>query len=83
MCMQKARFPAGDGGAADLLGAIGVWGPHDSIRLRQLGLTRDFAPELEVGRLPFGLQHCAEEFYSAPPLCRPKSVYVLAGNSRL
>lgn len=47
--MQKARFPAGDGGAADLLGAIGVWGPHDSIRLRQLGLTREFAPELEVG----------------------------------
>ncbi len=50
--MQKARFPAGDGGAADLLGAIGVWGPHDSIRLRQLGLTREFAPELEVCCLP-------------------------------
>jgi len=47
--MQKAKFPMGDGGAADLLGAIGVWGPHDNIKLRQLGLTREFLPELEVG----------------------------------
>ena len=47
--MQKAKFPTGDGGAADLLGAIGVWGPHDNIKLRQLGLTREFLPELEVG----------------------------------
>ena len=46
--VQKAKFPVGDGGAADLLGAIGVWGPHDNITLRQLGLTREFEPVLEV-----------------------------------
>ena len=46
--MQRAKFPVGDGGAADLLGAIGVWGPHDNIKLRQMGLTREFSPELEV-----------------------------------
>ena len=51
--MQRAKFPVGDGGAADLLGAIGVWGPHDNIKLRQMGLTREFSPELEVQpRLP-------------------------------
>lgn len=47
--VQRAKFPVGDGGAADLLGAIGVWGPHDNIKLRQMGLTREFSPELEVG----------------------------------
>jgi len=47
--MQKVMFPMGDGGAADRLGAIGVWGPYDNIKLRQLGLTREFLPELEVG----------------------------------
>ena len=50
--MQRAKFPVGDGGAADLLGAIGVWSPHDNIKLRQMGLTREFSPELEVQPAP-------------------------------
>ena len=50
--MQRAKFPVGDGGATDLLGAIGVWGPHDNIKLRQMGLTREFLPELEVQPVP-------------------------------
>ena len=38
----------GSGGAAELLGALGVWGPHDNIGLRQLSMTPEFPPELEV-----------------------------------
>ena len=57
-----------------MLGAIGVWGPHDSIRLRQLGLTREFAPELEVGRLPSGLQNSATAFCCSTPGCWPTSM---------
>ncbi|KAK9915314.1 hypothetical protein WJX75_007493 [Coccomyxa subellipsoidea] len=45
--LQAAGVVPGTGGAAALLGRIGVWGPHDHIGLRQLNLTREFPPALE------------------------------------
>lgn len=54
---QAAGVVPGTGGAAALLGRIGVWGPHDNIGLRQLNMTRGFPPDLEA-RLPANLpQH--------------------------
>lgn len=46
--VQAAGVVPGTGGAAALLGRIGVWGPHDHIGLRQLNLTREFPPALEA-----------------------------------
>ncbi|CAL8468647.1 g8187 [Coccomyxa elongata] len=45
--LQAAGMVPGSGGAAELLGRIGVWGPHDNIGLRQSGLTADFPPALQ------------------------------------
>jgi hypothetical protein len=39
---------AGSGAAADLLGALGLWGPHDSIGLRQAGMTPHFPAQLQA-----------------------------------
>ena len=46
--LQAAGMVPGSGGAAELLGRIGVWGPHDNIGLRQAGLTADFPPALQA-----------------------------------
>lgn len=45
---QAAGLVPGSGAAADLLGRIGVWNPHDNIGLRQLDLTADFPPALQA-----------------------------------
>lgn len=47
--VQAAGVTPGSGGAADLLGALGVWGPHDNIGLRQLGMTPEFPAQLQAG----------------------------------
>ena len=51
--LQAAGVTPGSGGAADLLGALGIWGPHDNIGLRQLGMTPEFPAQLQAGPATF------------------------------